>query len=327
MDDRSLVNLNRAVFIFLSLLTFVFFTFGQSLVPTIFTQDSETIRLAMLGGIDGAYGATAEFYKLIGFNYNSPELLVELFSWFVYIVSLLIIFKICRGNIISASKMFLIFGYTLAFGFYYATFSKDVILILFTMIIALIFLKRKIYYHFPIIFLFYGLYFRQYWIIVSIMVMLCLVLNLKKIRPMLVVFMTIIMIYLFEFFTGTYITDTRTGVNVGRVANTMINNLVPNTSFFTDVLNYFYVLISMIIPIQGIGSINGIVYYIWIWLFISIVILKRRELNINMMYLIIVYFSIQACFEPDFGSAIRHMVALILVAFLALFRGDNSEFL
>lgn len=325
MINRSLVILNRIVFVIFSIISLVFYTFGQSYVPRLFKLDSGTIRLSMLGGIDGSYGATAHFYSMLGFRYNSPELSVELFSWIIYIISLIFIFYICNGNILNKSKFLLTLIYTITFGFYYATFSKDVILLLFIVVISYIFIKKGTYYHIPIILLVYGYYFRSYWMIVAIMMSIFIFLKLKKIRVHLVVILTMLIIYAYEIITGLYITDTRVDVNAGRIANTMISNLIPNTSFFSDILNYLYVLISMVVPLQGVGSVNGIFYYLWIWLLIFLFLKNRKILNVNMSYLIIIYFNIQACFEPDFGSATRHMMPLILIIFISLYRKNNEK--
>lgn len=325
MEYKNTQMLSKLIFIFYALFSFIFFTIGQNFIPPLFNQDGKTIRIAMLGGIPGSYGAAADFYKLIGFGYNSSDLSVELFSWIVYLISLYLIFKICNGDIISGKAILLLTVYTVSFGFYYATFSKDIILLIFTFIIVSIYLKKGCYFHIPIILFIYGAIYRQYWIIIAVMFFAISMFNLKKIKISFVFYMTIVIIYLYEFFIGTYITDTRVGVNLGRIANTTINNLLPNNSYITDLINYVYVLASMVLPIQGIGSFNGIIYYLWIWLLTIIFLINKRKLNIKFTYLFLIYLNIQACFEPDFGSAIRHMMPLILIVFISIYRGDDNE--
>lgn len=324
MNSSEVSLINKSIFGFYSLFSLIFFTLGQQFIPLYFSWDSITIRRAMAGGIGGYYGATAEFYKLLGFNEYSPELYIELFSWIIYIITLLIIFKVSNDNVCDFFKLTLISFYTLVYGFYYATFSKDLILIIFTIIAALIYLKTKKYFLIPVVFFLYGYWYREYWEIIAAILFIFILFRFKKIKIKLVLLSTTFVVLLYNFVFKSYITNIRITANFQRTANSVINNLLPNTSLYTDVINYFYVLLSMIIPIQGLGSFNESVYYLWIWILIYTLIKKRKSINVFLFHFVLIYFSVQACFEPDFGSALRHMLALFLIIYMSIFCNDET---
>lgn len=325
--NKSNVNTNFLMFMLFSLISLLYFTFGQKFVPFYFKWDENTVKAAMNGNDGGYFGNAANFYTFFGFHSNTRELYFQLFSWIIYLIALFTIFRINKGKILQVKQLILIIQFTFLFGIYFACPSKDLILVVFTILAINLFLSTRNYYLILLIIYLYSRYYRNYWLIVVELFLITLIFNKKKFKTYWIPFLTMVMIIYYNFVIGDFITNYRLGANAGGTANSMIFNYMPNSSIFTDIINYLYVLISMIIPIQGFGSFNQLFYYACVWFIIYLVYSNKKYLylNVRIMYLVLIYFNVQACYEPDFGSALRHMMGLFLFIYLFLFDGKNDE--
>ena len=116
----------------------------------------------------------------------------------------------------------------------------------------------------------------------------------------------------------------RINLNASRLdsvdAITQINDIFYSNNLLTYTLNYFINLVRVLFPIELI--VKGIKYmpFVIFQVYLSVNILKKLK-NIKyrnktmkiLMSIIVSYILVANLYEPDFGSFIRHEVALYFI--------------
>lgn len=304
--------------------------FSRNIFPSYFFFDNGTIRAYMEMPIsinDKGYLNTALFLKSLGFKYNSPYIYEQLYGYFVYILlSLLLLIKY-KMNLEKMYNLILFLFFSVLFSAYFTQYSKEIVFMSLLLIPLSVSTQKNYLIVWSSFFLIYAYFFRSYWfltIILSFVIMYFMKKKYSRGKKALIIFVfslfaVFFMILINWYINKTFLTDTRFDVNQTRIgsiyANSMIKNVVNNTSVFTDMINYLYCMANLFLPIGGIGSMNMIFYYLFFYVCLFKIYLELKKENFNKidMYfvsVVISFFIVQGFFEPDLGSALRHQAIL-----------------
>lgn len=330
MDKKEYISKGSLLILILSFpISFTYFCLLRAFASEKFYLDTGTIRRFMKPGSPvNDYSIAGDFYKRLGFHWNTPILYEILFSaliFFLFTFLILFILKIDLANISS----FIFYGASLVFfGPYFSMISKDLIVLVF-LLLSLIFFNSKYYpFIFTVFATIYAVNYRKYWLI-TIVLTVCLyyICNHVKRKKLLAIvsfegLYLIIISIVYHFSHGGFLSSNRMSINMvrenGLYSRTMTRTILPPVNVINDILNSLYNGINLIIPIDGFGSINEIVYYIWLYVmifFIWNVYRKCRGIRGNMLYYLLFFVSFiftQSLFEPDMGSAFRHQLTVTL---------------
>lgn len=345
IKDESLVRDKQQSFILFaceiifSLLCLAFFSVSRSIFPSYFFNDNVTIRNYMQDTFlnqDKSFINTAKFFLTMGFSYDTPYFSEAFLSWIVFISLFFLLVVKYKIDFSKIGNLVLLLMFTVFYGAYVTQLSKElVIFILLTICLAIAPQNRISWFLSAFIFL-YGVYFRTYWLLIFVLsIVLFQIFRVKRLSifsKISLYFATILVMEIsYNFLTQNYLSNARYSVNLYRMmdiySNTIINNPLLNTSLWTDMINFLYGLINIFIPINGINSANEIMYYVWIW---SIVIVLLKNIQIQndrrgyLLAFIVAMLSIQAFFEPDIGSMLRHQIVLIPIILLSVNREGKT---
>ncbi|MFO1463702.1 MAG: hypothetical protein U1F66_07980 [bacterium] len=325
-------------------------TAAQLVFPDKYFLDADTIKSYIptssfqFDFLD-SYNNTAYFYKLIGMGSVMPDWVAGFIS---YSVPFLLLAMICwrqkwEFNFLTAS---LFSFWNILMVVYMGMYSKEFLAFVFIVLIT-VFCKSKRGLAFAILMaVFYGVFFRIYWLLV---VGFCLVnlylIKLKKplVTIVIVQLLTAILVFkLANVATGQYLSEARLTVNLEREdgdnATTMIDNIFPNSSFIFDWMNGSFIWFSLLFPffLLKTAEVQHIVFLVFQLVNVSLFIMVARLLiNNNQRSLVgmdvpqknqiqvlvawcVAFSFVQGIFEPDFGSAARHQIILIPMWFILL---------
>lgn len=342
--DRKKISYKSIVVLpFFCIGTFILFILSREIFPMHFFFDNKTVRMFMENpGIndDKSYLNTANLFSFFGFEYNSSFISEQIFSWLIFILLISVLIVKFHLDISTIQNFVLLSFFTVFYSAYFTQLSKELVLIILMLGTFLIITKKNENRMFLLFALLYAYFFRTYWFLTlffTISFLITLRFTNKEINKLffaLIGIQVIIIQTLFLGVTNDYLTNARYDVNQTRLssefADTMIRNPFINTSILTDFSNFCYGLLNLFIPIDGLGSANEIVYYIFIWLVIGILKKEYKSrkpdfYNYSPYYMFLISFIVvQAFFEPDMGSALRHQVILIpIILFISC--KDNPQ--
>ena len=186
----------------------------------------------------------------------------------------------------------------------------------------------------------YGLFFRQYWLILAgLFVVFLLVLRWFRPRALLVwgaaasstvslaIFVTL----------GVSADSFRNAVNLGRVhevVGTRIDPFVdvvqPLGGVLNNVITYFALMIPFPVLLRGslyYVAVAVAIGFIWIGFFRAVWPLSILEdpLLARYMALSIGLLSVQSLFEPDYGSALRHLTPILPLIACSIWRSGDAN--
>lgn len=315
--------------------------YSREILPHYFFNDNKFIRDIMNETVfieDKSYLNTAYFYKFFFLSGSVPFLVESIISLLLF----LIVHTIYTKQI-GYKNILVLFLYSIAcflYSVYLTQFSKDQILMLFLITIFIInnrmisknVSEGKIVFTTVTLLLLYAYFFRDYWYLISLL----LVFN-HIISRMSIFYQLLGNVMLIPFISSLYIlinnqniSFVRSSVNFSRLLyediNTIILNPFGETGFIYDTLNIYYGIINMLVPLDGIGSLNEVIYYIWIWAFLCFLYFQFKEIKLNFksilyLNLAISFFIVQGIFEPDMGSVLRHQLPIGIIVLL----GVNSK--
>lgn len=310
-------------------LSFLLIINVRNFLPDNFFYDNETIRGFMAGQYfvtDKSYQNVANVFKAMGFTAQSNYFYEQIFSWFIFSISIILGSLKFKLNLSKVENIIILFWYSFLFIAFNSQMSKDLVMIMLVVLFIFFANYKNMKFVLSTLFLLYALFFRTYWLLI-ILVTWILYFAYKKSRFKVYNYIELILaLYLslgisYKIFMGRFISDVKTIVNLGRLyspdAKTMIFNPIINRNLFTDFLNNLYSLVNLIIPIDGIQSPNEIVYYLWLWTLIIYLYKHFTKINKFIFFNIISFILIQALFEPDMGSALRHQIYLPYIIFTA----------
>ena len=193
-----------------------------------------------------------------------------------------------------------------------------------------------------------SLYFRNYYILMSIFMitiyfLLSKCLKEKQMKPLSVIIKILVVLFLvlniarivsYEDYMDAimvrhYLTRNRT---TSLDAVTLIQNTIENSSgnIFLFMVNYVLNSIRMLVPLEllfkGIKYIPFIIYQIYIVVQLLIAIKKLNKHNIVFISCMIAYLLGSFIFEPDFGSLVRHeSTTFFIMAHLISLNKEKSK--
>ncbi|KWZ85251.1 hypothetical protein [Heyndrickxia coagulans] len=322
--------------------------FSEYLLPDKYFIDSNTIKYyyTLLNGFslkitDGFYN-TALFYKILGFESIKSRIIEGSINYIIYFVCLLVVFKFIGFNLNKIYNFFLLLIWSVIASIYLGQLTKEIILLLVLTSQLMAFHKNsKIGIVLSIIMtLLYAYFFRKYWFITIFLCTLIFYLlkygyKVKILYRFLIVFFCMFIIVCVANYYGIYLTDSRTLVNEILESNTKIENPLQNNSIFTDLFNWIYIWFSLLVPIPLLLK-YGIIQTAFSLLNIVTVAtfllkIKRHKYSIpeSLGFLwsistVISFSLVQAIFEPDYGSYVKHEVVLIPMLLYIICQKDQK---
>jgi hypothetical protein len=322
--------------------SFVYFLNVRNIFPDKFFFDNSTLRQFLQGsGLeDKAFQSTAKFYRFLGFSDETSFFIESLMSWFIYTVFLLLF---CWRNykvFVSPTSIVLVCVWTVIYGAYVSVMGKDQVSLVLVGLIPLVLGKNLSKYSIWLVVfsLLYGMFFRTYWLIIILLAVIASVpIKIKKsrwVRLFLLVMGVVAVFAVYRIFLHESIMDVRVTTNASRIgsdyAQSIIQNVVPSTNIFADILNWLHTLLILLFPV-GITGVSQILYYGWFWLVVFVIINKQKGIRLNgnlptkyLINFVVSFVLVQAMFEPDLGSALRHQVVLFPIVVMCLVRNESE---
>lgn len=317
--------------------------FAHGFLPARFVLDSNHIRSLIRSGIandnGNSFNAIANLYRSIGLGHT--EAYVALFGVGLFVVAIFLATpfgEIRNYGIIALSVVTI--GFACSF-VYLTQYSKEAL----TLIPVITLMVRPTKRYSEIVFIsvctFYAAFFREYWIIVILMYIL-LRIALPRIRRVTHFLGIILAFYLsLELFSRSlrneWLSTLRTGVNEFRSSadvQTIISSPIPMSGVLSAPAGTL-VLILLVVPVPLALHFSffhalsaACILLLWICVaagFAHLRIRRRARLaptrRDNIMAraaaLLLAFVMVQAVFEPDYGSYLKHLTPLLPV-FLSL---------
>ena len=311
----------------------IFVLLRDTVLPARFSYDAKGIQAIGQGTlhvVDPAYESVAAVYKGLGLidDANLASLLGFLLAFLVLAIAGR---RLLRPDApLSATILF--FAAVLLSAVYLGTYSKDV----FVLPIVLIAVLPGGRWRWPVVtglaIVAYALTFRTYWFIVlGLWVVLQLVLA-RRPRAGWLIASTLIGSALVAGAVGVALGGSADSIRVSsneyRIgsddAATLISPFIPGGTLLTGMLNAPLTLLSLLLPVPL--ALKGGLYYAGLAALLSVFWLRtataaqrglRAGLGIaerSQLALLLAFVMVQALFEPDFGSALRHLTPLLPIA-------------
>ena len=184
----------------------------------------------------------------------------------------------------------------------------------------------------------YAGYFRMYWLLAG-MLTLAFIVSRRRIRRSSLLALAMFASYLLLFvgyhvITGEFLTDVRAHLTAGRdidlFSDSLFANFFVNGDLYDDIANALFALGRLIMPVGliGTGKLQHLAFAVWEALNVGVFVVlfarvwRRRETDARTEFAaawVLAFTLIQAIFEPDYGSFLRHQTALLpAFAMLAL---------
>lgn len=301
---------------------------------------------ANLADFDSSYLFAGNFFIKVNFlNFTT------FFQWSILLtlISIPFIFLFLKKyKNVKIDQLFFILVTITFFNIYIPRISKDFIQFAIWSLIYIV-LKSKIKNSFKIIitviiFIIEAKLFRTYYLAIGLLfVLVYLYLKSKKnhlkLGRMLVitfVSMFVVLLIVQKYMPSIYnrVINLRADINFGREgsedANTAINDLFNNNSPIIYCVNYFVNLFRILFPfeliLKGVKYIPFIIYQVYFSIMlIKKLTMKKKKKDYLLISVLIAYILISNLFEPDFGSLIRHEVALLFIMIDILIGGYKNE--
>ncbi|MHA7987749.1 hypothetical protein ACX9R5_18305 [Rathayibacter sp. CAU 1779] len=314
----------------------------QSILPAKFSFDGDRIHSITLGTGsslgDKAFGNVAWVYAQL--DLGSHPLLAGMLGYTAFLLILLGVWVRVRRNEPSVFTIF-VACVALVFGaVYLGYYSKDVLVL--PIVAAVLFLPRHLGADAVIIamMLGYAASFRSYWLLVALLYAAFRVLGIHKKSLRFIV--TSIVVAVIVFGLAIYViygTDPdiyRSSVNDGRTfdpnAQSMITPILtfaePLSGLINNVLTAFFMLVPIPLLLSGGGlyylAITVVVTMIWASTYTGLARMRRVDAptpseslfisGARAAAILLAFLCVQALFEPDYGSAVRHVTPLLPAA-------------
>lgn len=327
------INLKNYIFASVfSLISLILLLISEEIVGEHFYYDSVTLKTFLNAPIkdnlaiitDSSYAATAFVYQLFGIDGSISNFTQLGLSWIVYLVVIFSYFNSKNSYIERVHYFAFLVLITLFYSVYVGQISKETLVVIITW---LIFKNGKSnLYLAALLIIIYGFYIREYWLLIG--ALFCInylvlvkadkikLIHLFLINTFVFILMSVIHIFLFD----DNLTSYRYQVNEYRMftddVNTILLNPFTNINPIHDLGNFLFGLGNLFLPIDGLNSLNEIVYYIWILIVIYVLYTKVIKITnkkniIGPFAFLISFIFVQAIFEPDMGSILKHQVGLL----------------
>lgn len=344
---------NNLLLILLLIIEIIFVKlFVYNILPEKYRYDSRHVIEAMRGKSDAdrSYEATADFYNAINiFSFDN------IYDWniFIGLFSIIFVVRLIGGKEYNLNQSIFIFFSVFFLNIYTFVLGKELIQIVFYLIIYLIILSKMKDWKKNIaiftVFMIESIFFRVYYLIIGSIFMFLSYFgrikptSSKKKSLVKIIFFTIIFMVIESYILSIVSKENynslilaREGVNTFRIYNldatSIINNVFPNSNIIYFFINTIINILRMLFPIEllfkSINYLPFVIYQTYITYILTIYTKKNIINNKNnldsMFYIIISFLTVASIFEPDFGSLARHESALFM--FILAISIDNYQF-
>ena len=330
LEQKKTISKASLLIVILSFpVSFLYFYLLRYILPDKFFFDTGLIRNGMQPGAPvNDYSIAGDFYKHLGFKYDTPIIYEIILASTVFLVFTFLLVYILKVDFLNFDTSLIYLFSLMVFGPYFSMISKDLIVIIF-LLVALLFFNRK---HYKLIFLLiitlYAYQYRKYWFItIGLLIGLWVIQVIFSKHRIIIssIFMLVYVIIIsivYKLATNNYISMQRMNINNSRIgmdtARTMTKTILPPTNLFNDLANTLYNAVNLFIPIDGIGSVNELVYYAWLYFILFMIYHTYKKCHgikgHTRFYLLFfaAFVFTQSLFEPDMGSAFRHQLTVTL---------------
>lgn len=318
---------------------------GRPGLPEKYFFDSNKISAIVLGNLyvpeDKSFQAVGDVYRMIGLS--DPAGLSRFIGMIAF--SSVVAFAVRGSSIQSLTipKLFSLLITMTAGATYLGGYSKEFLQLPFIALILLFLSHRAGLIFSSVVSVAYGLLFRQYWVLVSLVQLGFWLtytrLDRKKIMSLLSVVAIVLVIFpqVANYF-GLHLFDVRQNINDLRereaYSATAISYPFHGQGPVWDTLNFLIVFIWLSIPILGLGFLGpgyflvGLAMTLMWVIFASAISVNssKGNLSTNALAVCMSLLLVQTFFEPDFGSFLRHVTVILPIALAAIFRtSENAD--
>jgi hypothetical protein len=337
-EDRFAVTFQMVVwYVFFAGLAFVALFRGA--LSAKYSADSELIRRIAQGmeavGDDKAYANIGELYRLLGLG-DSPTL-AGVLGYCVFGLAVLPAARSARARHAGPAELVVAAASLVLAAVYLGVYSKDVVLVAVAALAMAGYRDPLRESLFVGCLLGYAALFRDYWFLVAGAYVALRVLTARRLsvaRVAVVAVLTLVALTVaFDVVLGVSVDSFRDAVNVHRVgsadAQTIITPILAGHDLAAEAVNAVLILATLYVPVV-LAAQGGAFYLLAAGLILTIWVLVFRSLDRipadpqrgvpvrRMLCLVFALTFVQAIFEPDYGSYLRHLTPLLPVVLYAL---------
>ena len=328
---------------------------GVKYFPEKYFIDTNRI-FSILNGLDSfsgkSFSATAFLYQLLYFNTVPSMFVAGIINYHIVLFILVAIYRSLapRWNVIPYVLMS---AWAMMLSLFLGMYSKEFFTFLMVSMLfyAYFYNSNKFIIAAFLIFLLYGIFVREYYLIIIgeflIIQFVVRYFRIKVLRVSVLLSYLLVKSMAFKYLIGLYITDFRTLLTTGKEGSddavTLMNNLMSNSSVFTDIANNFYVWFTFLIPFPLFKTaapqhvLFALMQIVTVFTFVYIVrkLYKNHHkyehidtTKINFIVSFVLAFTfVHSAFEGDFGSYARHQIVLLPLYFylLLVFFGNENQ--
>lgn len=329
---RRYNNLTYTLLMAFSLGLLVYVILGRPMLPAKYSYDAGVIqRIAQqtMWVDDNSYQHVGDLYRIIG-GANHPTIVATV-NYLLYISFVFVaIRQSLRGRLTSATIALACISMVLG-AIYLGTYSKDIVVILIAGTALLLPERRWSPLLLALTMLAYASLFRQYWYLVSIVFLICVYSPAVRGRLWAIILhilaFLLLLAVLFPTIEGVDLSHYRSSVNRNRYdspdAQTLIASFLPGIGYIPGFLNTVAIWVTLIIPAPLLATASpfhlaSFMILSSIFVVTTYAIVRSRGFGLfestrfkMCIVLILSFTAVQAIFEPDYGSATRHLVPLL----------------
>lgn len=290
---------------------YIVYVLFHDYIPSYFFSDQLVYQEMIYDGVSGfgvfsSYTSTAYLYSLLPDDFRN-----EYFLSGIFILSSLVFLCTLRSYF---SIFFHVFS-SIFLVVYLGQISKDLIVYV-SYVVLLLFPERVIKYAFLLWYIFYGIFFRWYYLVVLLMSLFASRFFTLHIYYRVAIAILVLLVIPGGIYHEVYMA--RMEVNLDRAMYSDVRTLVVSPFVTTDgvtfIANYLYSLVMFLFPIFfGLAIqdlilivVNGLVVYLMLAVW-------RRRLCLHsgavaVFYIFLSHFALLFVFEPDLGSYMRHLL-------------------
>ncbi len=331
------------VFLFSVVIGIFVVVFRDDILPRRFFYDGEHIQQIAQGfnsGLgDQSYVQVAMVYRWLGMA--DHPLVASLFGFGLGVLTLLI-FRVRSRAVPSWQALVLTPAAVLTMAIYLGFYSKDVFLVPIAAVAIAASRKRRVELAFVAMMLLYAIFFRSYWVLVALTYIPLRMAIGRGWRPrvtVLVMFGALLAFSLVIFYgLGLDPDHYRSMVNDARLSSedaaSAIQPLLPGDGLVVGTINVLVMIPFLIVPIPLL--LSGSAYHAGLFLAITVLwalffegIHRQRRASVlgsqessgrpsvskqsRAIAVVLAILTVQALFEPDYGSALRHMTPFLII--------------
>lgn len=336
------------------LFSVIMITNRDALLPERFDYDAGKIQSLAQGSFSGesdlSYDFISQFYSILGIA--NSQILAGLLGLTIALITLWL--ALSRSGALGfkgAQTCVAAAVFVLLSSVFVGTFSKEVLVLIVPLVVLSTFRMRVSDYAVCAVMVGMGILYRPYWLLVAIGYLILRVVTSRSRNVWWLILtgagLVVLFCLLLLVFQGVQPGYYRESINSGRSDAEDVGSLIsPVVSIDTPVgglIDTVVTLLRLIVPLDL--ALLGGVYYVglaigllilWVQFFWNYDTLAsqpsergenalRGKLVSQSVSVVIAFLAVQALFEPDFGSVLRHLTPLLPLIFMPLWSREGSR--